>query len=104
ASGQQQRPDGGRYFAVNGKPCVVYNGTATCVKGTTTPLWCYTDHRFGDWGTCMELERFRCNSDGVTRHGDCDPASDKYCCSPAGWCGNSNAHCDCGYPKCRNLR
>ncbi|CAL4179650.1 unnamed protein product, partial [Meganyctiphanes norvegica] len=53
-----------------------------------------------------ELERFRCNSDGVTRHGDCDPASNKYCCSPAGWCGNSAAHCDCGfpYPKCRNLR
>ena len=27
--------------------------------------------------------------------GECDPNSDLYCCSPFGYCGNTEAHCEC---------
>ena len=30
---------------------------------------------------------------------ECDPYSDKPCCSEFGWCGNTNNHCNC--EKCK---
>ena len=32
--------------------------------------------------------------------GKCDPDSPNFCCSSAGYCGNTKAHCSC--PTCKN--
>ena len=45
----------------------------------------------------------RCGSEFPLEDGSpskCDPDSAIFCCSSAGYCGNTEAHCSC--PKCKN--
>ncbi|CAL4124232.1 unnamed protein product, partial [Meganyctiphanes norvegica] len=95
-------------FTSNGKLCVAYGEKpAECGQhgglSTYFYIWCYTSKQ-GDSDLCSEdhAHEVRCSNNGVTRHGDCNITSDRYCCSPYGYCGNTTDYCEC--PKCLNLR
>jgi len=82
--------------------------------GEATGNWCYTDSA-KRWETCgipdcpaqglsgqgaLYRDDLRCGPKFKLPSGDpaqCDPNPDKgfACCSPGGWCGKTDAHCNC---------
>ncbi|CAL4078588.1 unnamed protein product, partial [Meganyctiphanes norvegica] len=84
------------HFTVDGIPCIT-----NCTNAGGQSPQCNISQDTVRNCSANYMNEFRCTSNNVTRHGDCDPSTDLYCCINAGYC-TINALCNC--TGCLNLR